>query len=224
MSARDEAAREVLAAAREMSRLGLSPGTSGNVSRRAGDGFFVTPSGLPYDRIEAADIVALDLEGRVIGGRRKPSSEAPFHAAIYRARPEAGAIVHTHSPRATALSCARAGIPAFHYMVAAAGGPDIPCAGYATFGTDELAEAAVRALEGRRATLLANHGVIALGATCAAALALAAEVENLAGQYLDLLASGLTPVILDGPEMERVLARFAEYGQRAVELRATPDA
>lgn len=210
-----EAAAEVLAAALALQRMRLTPGTSGNVSRRVEAGFVVTPSGIPYDALAAGDMVTLDLAGRVVAGSHEPSSEAPFHAAIYRSRPEAGAIVHTHSPRATALSCARQGIPAFHYMVAQAGGPDIPCADYATFGTDALADAAVRALEGRRATLLANHGVIALGPTCAAALALAAEVENLAGQYLDLLASGLSPVILDAEEMGRVLARFATYGQRA---------
>lgn len=209
----EAAAQEVLAAALAMSRAGLSPGRSGNVSRRIEGGFVVTPSGLAYESLRPDDMVFLDLEGRVTAGRRKPSSEAPFHAAIYRAQAGLGAIVHTHSAKATALSCARRGIPAFHYMVAAAGGADIPCAGYATFGTDELARSAVEALRGRRATLLANHGVIALGQTCAEALALAGEVENLAGQYLALLASGLTPVILDAAEMERVVARFADYGQ-----------
>ena len=150
----------------------------------------------------------------MLAGVRKPSSEAPFHAAIYRARPEVGAIVHTHSPLATAYSCTRRPIPPFHYMVAVAGGADIPCADYATFGSEALADAAVRALEGRRATLLANHGVIALGSSPAAALSLAAEVENLAAQYLALLASGLKPAILGRAEMRRVIAKFAGYGQR----------
>ncbi|HEY8566220.1 MAG TPA: class II aldolase/adducin family protein [Beijerinckiaceae bacterium] len=209
-----DAAGRVLAAARAMSAKGLSPGRSGNVSERVARGFVVTPSGLAYDAIGPDDLVVLSLEGAVLDGARKPSSEAPFHAAIYRARPEIQAIVHTHSPQATALSCARRPIPAFHYMVAMAGGHAIPCADYATFGTDALAESAVRALDGVRATLLANHGVIALGRTPDAALALAEEVENLARQYLALLASGLTPVVLDEAEMGRVVERFRHYGQR----------
>ena len=155
----------------------------------------------------------LTLDGTVLAGERKPSSEWPFHAAIYRARPDAKAIVHTHSPRATALSCTRRGIPAFHYMIALCGGADIRCADYATFGTPELAENTVKALEGRKAVLLANHGVIALGGSLAGAHQIVAEVENLAGQYLDILAAGLEPAILDAAEMERVSARFAGYGK-----------
>lgn len=212
----DEAAlrAEIVATAQAMDRAGFAPSKSGNVSARLGDGFLITPSGLPYARMGPGDLVAMSLEGETLSPG-KPSSEWRFHAAIYAARPELAAHVHTHSPRATALSAARRGIPAFHYMIALAGGADIRCADYATFGTQELADNAVRALEGRKAVLLANHGVIALGATLAGAWMLAQEVENLAGQYLDLLASGLEPAILDEAEMARVIERFGGYGKVA---------
>jgi len=204
---------EVVAVAQAIDKAGFCPSKSGNVSARFGDGFLITPSGLPYARTKPEDLIYLALDGTVLSGSRKPSSEWPFHVAIYKARPDAQAIVHTHSPRATALSCARRGIPAFHYMIALCGGSDVRCADYATFGSPELAEKAVRALIGRKAVLLANHGVIALGASLAGAHTIVAEVENLAGQYLDLLASGLEPVILDAAEMERVSAKFAGYGK-----------
>ena len=204
---------EVVAVAQAIDRAGFCPSKSGNVSARVGDGFIVTPSGLPYAKTTPADLLHLALDGTVLAGERKPSSEWPFHAAIYRARPDAKAIVHTHSPRATALSCTRRGIPAFHYMIALCGGADIRCADYATFGTPDLAANAVTALEGRKAVLLANHGVIALGGSLAGAHQIVAEVENLAGQYLDILAAGLEPAILDDAEMERVSARFAGYGK-----------
>jgi L-fuculose-phosphate aldolase len=205
---------DIVATARAMDKAGFAPSKSGNVSARLGDGFLITPSGLPYARMTPDDLVHLNLEGKILAGE-KPSSEWRFHAAIYAARPELAAHVHTHSPRATALSAARRGIPAFHYMIALAGGADIRCAAYATFGSQELADNVVAALAGRKAVLLANHGVIALGATLAGAWMLAQEVENLAGQYLDLLASGLTPVILDDAEMARVIEKFGGYGKVA---------
>lgn len=204
---------EIVAVAQAIDRAGFCPSKSGNVSARFGDGLLITPSGLPYAQTKPEDLIYLDLDGAVLSGSRKPSSEWPFHVAIYKARPDAQAIVHTHSPRATTLSCARQGIPPFHYMIAICGGSDIRCADYATFGSPELAANAVKGLEGRKAVLLANHGVIALGASLAGAHMIVSEVENLAGQYLDLLASGLKPVLLDGPEMERVTARFAGYGK-----------
>ena len=203
----------IVAVAQAIDLAGFCPSKSGNVSARTEAGFLITPSGLPYAQTTPAGLIELSLDGAVLSGARKPSSEWPFHAAIYRARPEAQAIVHTHSPRATALSCTRRGIPAFHYMIALCGGADIRCADYATFGTPELAENAVRALAGRKAVLLANHGVIALGASLAGAHQIVAEVENLAGQYLDILAAGLDPVILDEAEMARVSAKFAGYGK-----------
>lgn len=208
-----ELRQEIVAVAQAIDRAGFCPSKSGNVSARFGDGLLITPSGLPYAQTNLEDLIHLGLDGTVLSGNRKPSSEWPFHVAIYKARPEAQAIVHTHSPRATALSCTRRGIPAFHYMIALCGGADVRCANYATFGTPELAENAVKALEGRKAVLLANHGVIALGQTLAGAHAIVAEVENLAGQYLDILAAGIDPVILDAAEMERVGAKFAGYGK-----------
>jgi len=204
---------EIVAVAQAIDRAGFCPSKSGNVSGRFRDGLLITPSGLPYAQTTPGDLIHLSLDGHVLAGARKPSSEWPFHVAIYRARPDAQAIVHTHSPRATALASTRRGIPAFHYMIALCGGADVRCAPYATFGTPELAENAVRGLEGRKAVLLANHGVIALGGSLAGAHQIAAEVENLAGQYLDILAAGLAPVILDAAEMARVSEKFAGYGK-----------
>jgi L-fuculose-phosphate aldolase len=204
----------VVRTAQGLDAAGFCPSKSGNVSIRHAAGMLITPSGLPYAGMQPDDIVEIDLQGRRTGGsERKASSEWPFHAAIYKVRPDAAAIVHTHSPYATALSCARRDIPAFHYMIALAGGSDIRCAPYATFGTQALADNAVAALEGRRAVLLANHGVIAIGQTLEGAQTLAGEVENLARQYLALLAAGLDPVILDRAEMERVTAQFKGYGR-----------
>lgn len=204
---------EIVAVAQAIDRAGFCPSKSGNVSARYGDGLLITPSGLPYAQTTPEDLIHLALDGTVLGGSRKPSSEWPFHSEIYKARPDAQAIVHTHSPRATALSCTRRGIPAFHYMIALCGGADIRCAEYATFGSPELAAHAVAALHGRKAVLLANHGVIALGGSLAGAHQIVAEVENLAGQYLDILAAGLSPVVLDDAEMARVSAKFAGYGK-----------
>ncbi len=205
----------VIRTARAMNASGINVNKSGNVSvrcrRGARPGFLVTPSGVPYDALDTEDIVFVDDEGRPVG-RREPSSEWRFHAAIFAARPELAAIVHTHSPHATALACHGLPIPSFHYMVAVAGGSDIRCADYATFGTQELADNAVAALAGRRACLLAHHGVIACGTSLDAAFALAVEVENLARTYL--LVRGLgEPRLLDAAEMERVVQRFATYGQ-----------
>lgn len=202
----------VVRVAQAMDQAGFAPSKSGNVSCRYRDGALITPSGLPYARMQADDVVEIDLQGRVHAGAGKPSSEWPFHTTIYRTRADAQAVVHTHSPKATALSCARRGLPAFHYMIALAGG-DVRCADYATFGTQELADNAVRALHGRKAALLANHGVIAIDATLDGALTIAAEVENLAGQYLALLQAGLEPVLLDDAEMARVADKFANYGK-----------
>jgi len=196
-----------------MNAAGINRGKSGNVSARLDDGFLVTPSGLPYDETTPADIVAMSLDGEV-RGTRVPSSEWRFHRDIYRARPDAHAIVHTHAPFATSLACLHRGIPAFHYMVAIAGGSDIRCAPYATFGTQELSDHAVSALAGRKACLLANHGMIALGESLGKALALAIEVETLAEMYWRALQVG-EPKLLPAEEMAVVLAKFATYGQQA---------
>ena len=203
---------EIVATAQAMHRAGLAPGTAGNVSARSPGGVWITPTGIAYGQLVADDIVEVDGSGRVVWGRRAPSSEWRLHVEIFRARPDVTAIVHTHSPEATALACTRRGIPAFHYYVARAGGADIRCAPYATYGSAELAANAVAALAGRRACLLANHGVVALGPDLGRALALAEEVELLAGQYARALAIG-EPVLLDEEEMTRVAAKLSTYGQ-----------
>ncbi|TLZ24507.1 MAG: class II aldolase, partial [Gammaproteobacteria bacterium] len=161
---------------------------------------------------QAADVPLMDLDGRWFG-RRRPSSEWRFHRDIFNSRHDVSAIVHTHSPRATALACTGRGIPAFHYMVAVAGGSDIRCAPYYAFGTQELSDAALAALKDRKACLLANHGVIATGADLAGALLLAGEVENLALQYSVALSLGEVR-ILDETEMCRVIEKFRTYGQQ----------
>lgn len=204
----------VLACARAMSAMKLSPGRSGNVSRRWRDGMLITPSGMAYDEITPRDIVFVDADGSVAKGARKPSSEWRFHLAAYAVRPDRHGVVHTHSMHATILACARKPIPAFHYMVAAAGGADIPCVPYATFGTQALSDAIAEGLKERDACLMAHHGQIAIGASLQAALELAAEVEVLAEQYYKVLTLG-KPVILDAAEMARVLVKFASYGQKA---------
>ena len=199
----------VVQTARRMNALGINRGKSGNVSARIDGGFLVTPSALPYDETDAEDIVAVDEQDGA-RGRRKPSSEWRFHRDIYAARNDAAAVVHTHSPFATTLACLDRGIPAFHYMVAVAGGSDIRCAPYATFGTQQLSDFAVQALNGRKACLLAHHGMIAIGESLKKALALAVEVETLAEMYWRALQIG-EPRVLDEHEMREVLARFAEY-------------
>jgi L-fuculose-phosphate aldolase len=189
----------------------LTHGKSGNVSVRRDPGrFFVSPTGMAYDTLQPDDVPLMDLGGSWFG-RRRPSSEWRFHRDIYRARHDVNAIVHTHSEKAAALACTGRGIPAFHYMVAVAGGPDIRCTPYHTFGTQALSDAALAALTDRRACLLGNHGVIALGSTLESALALAGEVENLAAQYCASLALGDVR-ILDAAEMQRVLDKFRTYG------------
>lgn len=202
--------REVIATARTMNALGINQGTSGNVSARWREGLLVTPSGVPYEELGPDDIVYLRGDGSFRGARR-PSSEWRIHRDLLAARPEAGAVVHTHSPYATALACLGQAIPAFHYMVAVAGGDSIRCAPYATFGTQALSDHALAALEGRTACLLANHGVVALGASLSRALHLAHEVEVLAAQYCRALQIG-APVLLPAAEMERVLEQFKSYG------------
>jgi L-fuculose-phosphate aldolase len=208
----DQNLREaVVASCRELASLGLTHGTSGNISlRRDERTFFVSPTGMAYESLQPDDIPLMDMQGRWFG-RRRPSSEWRFHRDILKSRGDIGAVVHTHSLKATALACTGRGIPAFHYMVAVVGGPDIRCAPYYTFGTQELSDAAMAALDGRKACLLANHGVIAVGADLPSALALAAEVENLAAQYCAALAVGDVR-ILDEAQMRRVVEKFRTYG------------
>jgi L-fuculose-phosphate aldolase len=213
MSGEEELRGELVRVAQALDRAGFCPSKSGNVSARWRDGLLITPTGLPYSAMHPDDVVELDLSGAPGPGGREASSEWPLHASIYKARADVRAIVHTHSPLATALSCARRGIPGFHYMIALCGGADIRCADYATFGTQQLADTAVDALENRKAALLANHGVVALGETLEGARVIAAEVENLAGQYLALLSAGLEPTLLGDAEMKRIAEKFAGYGK-----------
>ena len=206
--------QSVIGTARAMSVRGLSPGRSGNVSCRWGCGMLITPSGMAYDAIEPTDIVQMTDDGTITGGNRKPSSEWLFHLAAYRKRPEMQAIVHTHSMHATVLACAHKSIPAFHYMVAAAGGHDIPLVPYATFGSEALSRHVADGLTERNACLMANHGQIAMGPTLGAALELAADIEVLAEQYWKVLMLGTAHVLPDA-EMDLVIEKFKSYGQKA---------
>lgn len=195
---------------KKLADLGLNKGTSGNASLRTKQGFLVTPSGTPIQQLTAESMVEVDMTGQAISVG-KPSSEWRFHRDIYLARPEVGAVVHTHSMFATSLSCLRNDIPPFHYMIAVAGGTDIRCAEYALFGTQALSDAAITALEGRKACLLANHGMIALGKTIEQAVDIAVEVETLCEQYWRALQIG-QPHILSDEEMAEVFEQFKGYG------------
>ena len=203
---------ELIATGRRMNASGLNQGTSGNLSHRVDGGFLVTPTGMEYEGLRPEDLVLMRFDGSHEGPRR-PSSEWRFHRDILAARPEVNAVLHAHSMFSTTLACLRRPIPAFHYMVAVAGGTSIRCAPYATFGTEELSRHAVAALEGRKACLLANHGLITVGLDLAAAFKLAVEVETLAAMYLRALQVG-EPVLLDEAEMAVVLEKFKTYGQQ----------
>lgn len=207
----------VVDTARAMCAAGLNRGSAGNVSARIDapglpPAFLITPTGLAYDEMATQDIVAVDLAGRSHGGRQ-PSSEWRFHRDIYASRADAGAIIHAHSPFATALACLRRDIPAFHYMIARFGGASVRCAAYATFGTQALSDHALDALHGRCACLLANHGMIVFGYDLKHALALAIEFEALCEQYWRVLQAG-EPVILPDEEMATVLEKFKSYGRQ----------
>ena len=206
--------RAVVAQCRWMNASGLNQGTSGNISARLGRTMLITPSGVPYERLEPEMLPVMPLDGEgAWEGELRPSTEWRVHLDILRDRPDAGAIVHVHPPHATALAIARRGIPAAHYMVAAFGGNDVRCADYATFGTQALSQAALAALEGRTACLLANHGTIAAGADLDRAMWLAVELEALARQYFNSLLIG-GPVLLSDAEVEEARRAFADYGPR----------
>lgn len=203
----------LVAVARGLVAKGISPATSGNVSARVEGGMIVTPSAVAYDSLHPDDLVFLGPDGERGGGQREPSTEWRMHRDIYAKLPAAGAVVHVHSPFATTLACLRRPIPAFHYEVALAGGMDIPCAGYATFGTQELADLALAALKDRRACLLANHGAIAWGESLEAAAMLAERVEFLARVYWQALQVG-EPELLNMAEMDHAGAKFGRYGKK----------
>lgn len=207
-----ELRREVIATALKMNALGINQGKSGNVSTRVADGFLITPTGIAYDKTKPEDIVEVRMDGG-FSGSVLPSSEWRFHRDIYAARDDVHAIVHTHSTFATTIAVHGKDIPAFHYMIAVAGGDNIRCAPYATFGTQELSDAAVAALQDRKACLLAQHGMIACESSLEKALALAVEVESLARMYWQALQIG-TPPLLDAAEMQTVIEKFKTYGQQ----------
>lgn len=207
----EERREEIVGVARASVERGLNRGTSGNVSARLpSGGMLITPSGVPYGRLAPDDLVRVGPDGTA-RGPGTPSTEWRLHAAVYRDRPDARAVLHAHPPFSTALACLRREIPPFHYLVAAAGGDSIRCARYATFGTSELAEAVLAALAGRRACLMANHGMAALGGSPAAALELAEQVEALAEAYWRALQVG-EPELLSEAEMREVRERISDYG------------
>jgi L-fuculose-phosphate aldolase len=205
--------KQIIATALRMNSLGINRGKSGNVSARWKSGFLVTPSGLPYEDTKPGDVVFIDAAARA-KGKRRPSSEWRFHFDIYRRKREVNAVVHAHSSFATTLACLDMAVPAFHYMVAVAGGNSIRCAPYATFGTQTLSDNALKALDGRKACLLANHGMIATGVHLQSALALAVEVEALCEQYWRALQIG-KPNVLSDEEMTVVLEKFKSYNAQA---------
>lgn len=205
--------KDIVAACREMNRSGLNQGTAGNISVRSGDRMLITPSALPYDRMEPSDIASMPLD-RDYGsweGPHKPSVEWRFHLDILRNRGDVGSVVHNHATYATALAIARKPIPACHYMIAAFGGTDVRVSDYEMFGTAELSAAALRALEGRTACLLANHGMITTGATLGKAMWAAVELEAISRQYVLSLTIG-GPVLLTDQQIADVMPGFANYG------------
>ncbi|MBA3058180.1 MAG: class II aldolase/adducin family protein [Gammaproteobacteria bacterium] len=211
----------MVAAARQLSAQGLNRGATGNIGVRCGASFLITPSGVPAEELTPEAMVAMDFSGATLDPG-KPSSEWRFHRDILATRPDIGAVVHTHARFATALACLQREVPAFHYMIAVAGGDTIRCTPYAIFGSQELSSLALQALEDRKACLLGNHGMIALGVDLQDALAVAVEVESLCEQYWTALQLG-QPNILSASQMQEVLEKFKGYG-RAQDLQSAPAA
>jgi len=204
---------QVVTALRRLDALGLNRGSTGNLSHRLDAGMLITPTGMGADDLQARDLVWLGDDG-TLRGDWQPSSEWHFHHAIYVARPDLNAVVHTHSVNATALACLERGLPAFHYMVATAGGDSIACTAYHTFGTQALSAAVAEALRDRQACLLAHHGLVTAGNSLAQAMKLAIEIEALCEIYLKALAVG-EPTVLDGAQMAEVIEKFRTYGKTA---------
>ena len=210
----DTAAREAaVATVRRMDALGMNRGSTGNLSLRHGEGMLITPTGMGADDLRPQDLVWVGWNGSVQGDWQ-PSSEWHFHRAVYLARPDLNAVLHTHSTHAAALACLRRDLPAFHYMVAVAGGDNVPCIPYFLFGTEALSQAVAAALQHRSACLMANHGLVAAGATLPQAMKVLQEIESLCEVYLKALAVG-EPAVLSAEDMAQVLAKFAAYGKTA---------
>jgi L-fuculose-phosphate aldolase len=207
----------VVAAVRRLDALGMNRGSTGNASHRwvleGVDGMLITPTGMGADELQPADLVWVGTDGRVAGAWQ-PSSEWHFHLATYRARPDLQAVLHTHSTHAAALACLRYELPAFHYMVAVAGGDSVPCVPYHLFGTEALSQAVAGALHDRDACLMANHGLVAAGATMTRAMKVVQEIESLCEVYLKALAVG-EPALLSREQMQEVIVRFRDYGKTA---------
>jgi L-fuculose-phosphate aldolase len=204
----------IVQTAQRLAGIGLLSLTAGNLSARVGaEAVAITPTGMPYEQIEPADIVITDLHGNVLDGHRRPSSELPFHTAVLRARPDVGAVVHTHSLYATTLAVLGRTIPAVHYAIAGLDLDTVPLVPYSTYGSDELAGAIAAALGGGgRAALLANHGALALGDDLQQAAGAAELLEFLATVYHHALAVG-EPVVLPSQEIDLVRERYRDYGQ-----------
>lgn len=215
MSLLQEARKQLVEYGKKLIDTGLTVGTGGNISifDKESGYMAITPSGLDYYTLQEEDIVIMDLEGNLIEGNLKPSSEYHMHALVYKNRPEAGAMIHTHALYATTISCLREDLPAIDYLVAHAGGKDVRCAEYAPYGTLELAEKAIVAMEGRKAVLLANHGLNVLGENIEDAFAVTEQIEFCARLYWQAKAIG-SPVILSDEEMETMVERFVTYGQQ----------
>ena len=209
--------KQVIKTCLAMNEDGINQGTSGNVSVRTDEGFLITASGIPYKKMKPQHVVEMDLEGGYRGDYL-PSTEWRMHLDIFKARPEAQAIVHVHSTYATALACLRKEIPAFHYMIGIAGGDTLRVSDYAEFGTQELSDTMLKAMEGRSGCLLANHGQICFGNSLEQALWRAGEIEALSHQYWAALLAG-KPVVLGPTEMGTVLNRFGTYGKQAKDLK-----
>ena len=213
--------RSIIDHCRQMNATGLNQGTSGNISVRHGDRMLITPSAIPYDEMEPEMIASLAIDGTdgAWEGPRKPSVEWRFHLDILRARPEVHSVVHTHSTFATILAMARRPIPACHYMIAAFGGNDVRVCNYARYGTQALSVNVLKALEGRSACLMANHGMLATGSSLPKAMWAAVELETIAKQYYHALLIG-GPVILSDEEIEGVARSFGTYGHQGTKAGA----
>jgi L-fuculose-phosphate aldolase len=213
MSGEAKLRKQAVAAVRQLDAIGMNRGSTGNLSLRQGEGMLITPTGMGAADLREQDMVWLGHDD-TLRGDWKPSSEWHFHRAVYQARPDLQAIVHTHSTHATALACLRRPLPAFHYMVAVAGGDSVPCVPYSTFGTDALSRSVAQAFSDRQACLMANHGLVAGGASLAEAMKVAQEIESLCEVYLKALAVG-EPVILSRKQMAEVIEKFRSYGKTA---------
>lgn len=208
----DNSRASLVSGARAMDASGMNTGTTGNISLRIEGGMLITPTGIPSPMLQPEQMVTMRFDGSWEGALR-PSSEWEMHAEIYKAFPEAGAVVHAHPDHCVALSCLREPMPLFHYMVAGFGGDDVRCSDYALFASSDLARAAVVALKDRTACLLANHGMIAFGKDLDTALARTVKLETLARQYLIARGAG-TPVLIENSEIPAIRARYKTYGQQ----------